>query len=172
MKKKEEKRIIYSDPNSLKVGGTMFLTEKFDYLDSRDYRLSHRWPPNIFNHLRRKIVRYNTKHDLGLYERFWKRGYLASSKSLRDLAYDFGYSGLTQIRSAVSHFVKRKEIYIADVNVGKAKPQHVYILGIHNGRPQNYEELLFTELRFSINLKDNFDDYLTEFGVDKKLIKW
>ena len=172
-KQKEEHEDIYSDPNGLKVGGQKFEVIKHDWLDSKEYRLTHRSAESILNYLKRTAVRFKTSYDLGLHDRFYKYGFIVSSKSLRDLAHAFGYSGLTQIRKFVNSLIKNGEIYISEVNVGKIRPQHVYVLGIHNGRHNNnFEELFFTELRFSSKLDKNINKYLDEFGVNKKIINW
>ena len=173
LKKKEKFEDIYSDPGGLKVGGQKFEVTKHDYIDNIEYRKSHRSAETVLNYLKRTAIKYRTTYDLGLHNRFYIKGFIVSSKSLRDLAFAFDYKGLTQIRSFVNSLIETGEIYMAKVDVGKAKPQNVYILGIHNGRHKTgYEELFFTELRYSIKLDDDVDKYLDEFGVNKKLINW
>lgn len=164
---------LYSDPDHKKLGGERFEVVKHDWIDSREYRIDHRNTEAVLYYLKRTAVKFPSNHDLGLHKRFYTQGYIVSSKSLRDLAYAFGYKGMTHMRRIINSLVKTGEIYIANVNVGKAKPQNVYVLGIHNSlKHNNYEELFFTELKYSAKLDKSIDSYLTEFSVNKKIIKW
>ena len=158
---------------NLRLGESRFIPEKFGTISSKEYRVSHRNINAVLNYLKRTAIRTGSNYDLGLYNRFWVRGYLVSTKSLRDLSSAFGYSSMCQMRVMIDKLVKTGEIYIAKVNVGTSKPQNVYVVGIHNGRiKEAFEELYFTEIVFNDKLDKTLDGYLTEFGVDKKLVKW
>lgn len=162
------------DFNKVRISKDRYIAETYGTLSSKDYRLTHRDHTTVLNYLKRYAVRTKNNYDLGLHDRFWKYGYLVSSKSLRDLAAAFGYTSLSQIRAMLNKLVKSKELYVAEVNVGKHRPQHVYVVGIHNGRPKDaYEELYFTTLKFNPQLNGReLLDYLREFDINKKLVKW
>lgn len=158
---------------NIRLGESRFVPEKFGTLSSKNYRVSHKNINTVLNYLKRTAIRSGSTYDLGLYNKFWMHGYLVSTKSLRDLASAFGYASLSQMRAMINKLVKTGEIYISKVNVGTSKPQNVYVVGIHNGRIKDaFEELYFTEIVFNDKLNSTLDNYLTEFGVDKKLVKW
>lgn len=158
---------------NLRLGESRFIPEKFGTISSKEYRLSHKNINSVLNYLKRTAIRGGSSYDLGLYNKFWVRGYLVSTKSLRDLSAAFGYSSMSQMRVMINKLVETGEIYIAKVNVGTSKPQNVYVVGIHNGLVKDaFEELYFTEIVFNDKLDKKLNDYLTEFGVDKKLVKW
>lgn len=130
-----------------------FIMTHFKELDDKELLKGYRSPFLLYLKIRSYIVRAPFEGDLGLYEKYWKKGVLASTRSLIKLANDFGYSRKRheQIRRWVHKLVEDGFIKLDSVDVGKEKNQFVFVFGKHNsGADNDYKEYFF-----KYDIKDN-----------------
>ena len=117
--------------------------------------------------IRRYVVREHFEGDLNLYENYWKKGILAATKSLRWLAKRFGYRKhyQEQIRQWIKALEQEGLIQINRINVGRKKPQNIFILGSHNSESErDYREYYFID-------KQIYGQTMIEFSEISKTTK-
>ena len=104
----------------------------FEMLDSPEYRQNHRDKTNLYLWLRRHIRRGPWQDDpLDIYGNYYKKGRLATSRSLRRLATDFGVKNTTAINRWINELEQEGAFKIEKGNIGKHKPQNIYVLYIN-----------------------------------------
>lgn len=108
-----------------------FVKTYFDLLDSEEFRREYKSKWLLYQYMKRFIVRKHFEGDLGLYQRYWKEGYLAMTKSIKWLAEKFGMKGTTTIETWLEQLEADHAFETDEVHVGKPKPQKVYIFGTH-----------------------------------------
>lgn len=144
-----------------------FVKTDFDLLGNQHFLKIYRSKYILYLLIRRYVIREHFEGDLGLYENYWKRGVLASTKSLRWLAERLGYRKYYQER--VRQWIKTLEqeglIQISGIDVGRREPQNVFILGTHNsGSERDYREYYFID-------KQMYNQTMTEFSKVSGLTK-
>jgi hypothetical protein len=110
-------------------------------MDNEAFRIICRGNPLVLLHrLMEFVVRKPFIGDLGLYEKYYKKGLLASSITTRKLAKDFNYASTCQIRKDLDDMEKYGWIKKDTVVGYGGKEQSVFILGTHgNTEPGIYE---------------------------------
>lgn len=125
-----------------------FVKINFDLIDNKYFLRMYRSKYMLYLLMRRYIVREYFEGDLGLYENYWKKGVLASTKSLRWLAKQLGYRKHYQerVRQWIKILEQEELIQTSEVDVGRKKPQNVFIFGTHNsGSERDYREYYFID---------------------------
>lgn len=139
-----------------KTKGRQFIKTNFDLLENEEFLKNNRCRYVLYLLIRRFAVREPFKGDLGLHKNLWKKGYIASSKSVSTLSRLFGYKSSSSIRKWIEELVTEKTIVLDDVHTKPGRPQHVFILGIHNAMSgEDYKEHFYI---------DN-PEFIDEFGV-------
>ena len=134
-----------------------FIKTYFNLLTNGDFLIRNRCKYVLYLLTRRFIVRDPYEGDLGLHKNFWKRGYLASSRSVRCLSKLFGYSSSSSIRKWLLELEAEKSVVLKDVHVRPGRPQHIFIFGVHNGMPgEDYREYYYIDR----------PELIDEYGVD------
>lgn len=137
--------------------GDQFIKTHFSLLANRDFLIKNRCKYVLYLLTRKFIVREPFEGDLGLHKNFWKKGYLASSKSVGCLSKLFGYNSSSSIRAWLSELEAEKEIVLKNVHVKPGRPQHVFIFGVHNGMSGgDYREYYYIDR----------PELIDEYGVD------
>ncbi len=133
-----------------------FVKTYFDLLDGEEFRRKYKSKWLLYEYMKRFIVREHFPGDLGLYENYWKKGFLAMTKSQRQLAKKFGMKNTNTIDSWLDQLEADHAFEKDKVDVGKPEPQDVYILGIHEMDGNEHREYYY------------IDDYAELFPFDKK----
>ena len=140
-----------------KTKGQQFIKTNFDSLENKEFLKNNRCKYVLYLLIRKFAVREPYNGDLGLHKNFWKKGYIASSRSVYTLAKMFGYKSSSSIRKWVKELIIEKAIVLDEVYTRPGRPQHVFILGIHNAMSrEDYKEYYYM---------DN-PELIEEFGVE------
>lgn len=127
-----------------KVESNQFVKVDFALLDDLAFLKRYKSKYLLTLLLRRYIVRKPYNGDLDLYKNYWKKGMLASSKSIRWLAQRFGMKKTNTIERWIAELKKDGVFKTEEIDVGKPKPQTVYVFGRHNsGEGNDYREEYF-----------------------------
>lgn len=126
----EFRRKIYGDRK--KRDGGMYMKIYYSMLDHPDWRKANRNKFGLWLYLCSYIVRKpspNDKYDI--YHRYYCEGKLACFISIRKMAKDFGYknNNLSQVERWITKLLEEGAFETEKIDVGKPKPQTVYILG-------------------------------------------
>lgn len=125
-----------------------FVSFGFNLIDDDCFMKKYKNAVPLIITMRRYIVRQKFKGDLGLHE-YWKKGYLACSKSYRQLANRTELSK-TSVAKWIKMLEKDGALVIEKVKIRSDRIQNVYVLGTHNGAPKpEYREYYFLEERFN-----------------------
>jgi hypothetical protein len=108
----------------------------FELLDNQKFREKHGSEMGVYMWLRRHIVRSRMKHDrLNIYERYYKKGLLASSMSIKQIAKDFDMSRTTILKYKDT-LVQEGCIKAIKIHPNEAwdNQKHlIYVFGTHAG---------------------------------------
>lgn len=110
-------------------------------LNSQEYRTAQRSKQIFYEYLKAKVVREpNTGVLRKIYENYYLIGRLATSFSIRELAEDFGYPATSTItvRSFIKQLVDEGLIQVEEINIGKTRPQLVFVIGTHDDAGEHY----------------------------------
>ncbi len=126
----EWEKKIYGDKK--KRNGGMYMKIYFSMLDHPEWRKANRNSFGFWLYMCSYIVRKpspNDKYDI--YHRYYCDGKLACFISIRKIAKDFGYknNNLSQVERWVSELLEKGAFIKEEIDVGKPKPQTVYVLG-------------------------------------------
>lgn len=144
-----------------------FIKTDFDLLDNKYFLKIYRSKYILYLLIRRYVVREYFKGDLGLYRNYWKKGFLASTKSLRWLAKQLGYRNYNQeqVRRWIKALEQEELIQTNKINVGHKEQQNIFILGTHNsGSDRDYREYYFID-------KQIYGQTMAEFSKVSELTK-
>ena len=126
----EWKKRIYGDKK--KRDGGMYMKIYFDMLDHPDWRKSNRNSFGLWLYMCSYIVRKPSSNDkYDIYHRYYCNGKLACFRSIRKISDDFGYSheSKSQVKRWIVKLFDEGAFTKEEIDVGKQKPQTVYILG-------------------------------------------
>lgn len=108
----------------------------FGLLDNQKFREKHGSEMGVYIWLRRHIVRSRMKHDrLNIYERYYKKGLLASSMSIKRIAEDFDMSRTTILKYKDTLIQEGciKAIKIHPNEAWDNQKHLIYVFGTHAG---------------------------------------
>ena len=111
-----------------------------DLLSNKEYLIDNRSRITFYHYLCSRIVRGYMKHDgLGIYNKYYRKNFLACNISVEKLASTFGYAGNKVIIKWLRELVERKYIVTDKVKLKKQRERNIYTLGVHD----NIQEFLF-----------------------------
>lgn len=107
-----------------------FVKTTFRRLDDTEWLIKNRSRHTLYLYVRRRVVRKQYKGDThDLYHRYYLDNKLAAMVSTRELAKIFGYQGTKKVRQWVRELQEDGAFIIEEIDVGKPKPGHVFVLG-------------------------------------------
>lgn len=112
-----------------------FTTILFNMLDDFDFRKTNKNVFTAYLYLRRHIVRKARFNSINktLYKKYYKNGLLAASIPVSKIAEAFGMK--PNNKAVVIKWITSMKQYgwikTTNTNIGKGKPQSVYVLGTH-----------------------------------------
>lgn len=139
-----------------------FIKTNFELLHDREFLKRNRCKYMLNLLIRESIVRRPFRGDLNLYKDHWKKGYLSASRPTRYLAECFGYKSTCLIRKWIKELEEEKAFILEKIHVGRGKPQHLFIFGIHNSlSDKEYEEYFYIDhpeliVTYGMNNTDGF----------------
>jgi len=126
----EFRKKIYGEKKKRDEG--MYMKIYYSMLDHPDWREDNRNSFGLWLYMCSYIVRKPSSNDkYDIYHRYYCDGKLACFISVRKIAKDFGYknNNLSQVERWISKLLKKGAFIKEEIDVGKPKPQTVYILG-------------------------------------------
>jgi len=131
-----------------------FIKTNFSLLTNKEFLIKNRCKYTLYLLARKSIIREPYDGDLNLYKNFWKKGYLAASRSVRYLAKQFGYSNSnSSVRTWIKELENDKTIILRSVKVGAGRPQNIFVFGVHNGMMgDDYREYFYIDMPELINV--------------------
>lgn len=109
-----------------------YMKVMFSMLDNPEWRKSNRTEFGLWLYLCSYIVRAPMSNDrYDIYNRYYCNGKLACFRSIRKMSDDFGYSheSKSQVKRWIKSLFEEGAFTKEFIDVGKQKPQTVYILG-------------------------------------------